>query len=127
MDISLKSGFVKFVGFVALPDEGDEVLVLLPRGDPAAGIVLGGVFGQEDVPDTGIVDRRVQRQSWRSRKGHYLEIDDDQERMTFAHANGSLLRLPKDKVSLVAKTDFEIVAAGQTITITAGAVDFRKG
>jgi phage baseplate assembly protein V len=114
-------------GFVALPDEGDEVLVLLPHGDPSAGIVLGGLFGVEDVPDTGIVDRRVQRQSWRSRHGHYLEIDDEQKRITVKHANGSMVRLGDDRVSIKTVTDLEIDAAGHTITITAAAVDFRKG
>lgn len=114
-------------GFIALPDEGDEVLVLLPQGDPAAGIVLGGLFGTEDVPDTGIVDRRVQRQSWRSRHGHYLEIDDEGKRITVTNANGNMVRLGDDRVSITAVTDLDINAAGRTITITAAAVDFRKG
>jgi len=131
-------------GFVALPDEGDEVLVLMPEGDPAAGIVLGGLFGTADVPDTGIVDRRVRRQSWRSPKGHYVEIDDDKSRLTMTNANGSTICLAddelsiknfndseisfrKDKLSIVAMTDVDITASGKTITITAGAVDFRNG
>ena len=114
-------------GFVALPDEGDEVLVLMPEGDPSSGIVLGGLFGTDDVPDTGIVDRRVRRQSWRSPRGHYFEIDDDQKRVTLTNANGTLIRLADDRLTIESVTDVDLTARGKTITITAGAVDFRKG
>ena len=114
-------------GFIALPDEGDEVLVLLPNGDPAMGIVLGGLFGKEKVPDTGIAGRRVKRQAWRSPKGHYLEIDDEKDRLSFLHANGSTLRMAKDKFTLKAATDLDISAPGKKIKITASAVDFQNG
>ena len=114
-------------GFVALPDEGDEVLVLMPEGDPSSGIVLGGLFGTDDVPDTGIVDRRVRRQSWRSPRGHYVEIDDDLKRITLTNANGTFIRLADDRLLIESVTDVDLTAKGKTITITAGAVDFRKG
>jgi len=114
-------------GFIALPDEGDEVLVLLPNGDPAMGIVLGGLFGKENVPDTGIAGRRVKRQAWRSPKGHYLEIDDEKDRVSFIHANGSTLRMAKDKFTLKSATDLDIAAPGKKIKITASAVDFQNG
>ena len=114
-------------GFVALPDEGDEVLVLMPEGDPSSGIVLGGLFGTDGVPDTGIVDRRVRRQSWRSPRGHYMEIDDDLKRLTLMNANGTFIRLADDRLVIESVTDVDLTARGKTITITAGAVDFRKG
>jgi phage protein D/phage baseplate assembly protein gpV len=123
----LLPGAGKSKGFVALPDEGDEVLVLFPEGDPAVGIVLGGLFGKDDVPDTGIAGGRVRRLSWRSPKGHYLEIDDQEERMTIAHANGSTIQIAKDKLSIETVTDLEIKAPGRSIAITAAAVDFKKG
>ena len=114
-------------GFVALPDEGDEVLVLLPNGDPAVGIVLGGMYGKESVPDTGIVDRRVKRQCWRSPKGHFLEIDDEKDRITLINANGSTVRIAKDKFTIKSATDLDIAAPGKKIKITASAVDFEHG
>jgi phage protein D/phage baseplate assembly protein gpV len=114
-------------GFIALPDEGDEVLVLLPNGDPAVGIVLGGMFGKDGVPDTGIVDRRVKRQAWRSPRGHYLEIDDEKDSITIVTANGSTVRMGKDKFTIKSSTDLEIAAPGKNIKITASAVDFVNG
>jgi len=114
-------------GFIALPDEGDEVLVLLPNGDPGVGVVLGGLYGTDDVPDTGISDGRVKRQCWRSPKGHYIEIDDAEDQITITNANGSTIRAGKDLFTITSATDLEIKAAGKSITITAGAVDFRKG
>jgi len=113
-------------GFVALPDEGDEVLVLLPEGDPAVGIVLGGLFSKDHVPDTGIADGRVRRQSWRSPRGHYLEIDDQGDRLSICHANGSTIRIDKERCSIQSVTDLDISAPGRSITISAKAVDFRR-
>ena len=114
-------------GFIALPDEGDEVLVLLPDGDPAVGIVLGGMFGKDAVPDTGIADRRVKRQCWRSPRGHYLEIDDEKDRITIVTANGSTVRMGTDKFTIQSATDLDIAAPGRKIKITASAVDFEHG
>jgi len=114
-------------GFIALPDEGDEVLVLFPGGDPAAGVVLGGLFGTDNVPDTGISSKRVKRQCWRSPQGHYVEIDDAKDQVTVTNSNGSMIRLGKNRLTLSSATDLEIKASGRSITITAAAVDFRQG
>ena len=114
-------------GFVALPDEEDEVLVVFPDGDPAVGVVLGGLFGTDGVPDTGISGARVKRYCWRSPQGHYIEIDDEKDRITVTHENGSMVRLGKNKFTITSATDLEIKASGKSITITAGSVDFLKG
>ncbi len=114
-------------GFIALPDEGDEVLVLLPNGDPASGVVLGGLFGTDDVPDTGISSKRVKRQCWRSPQGHYIEIDDAKDQITLTHSNDSMIRLGKNKLTISSATPLEITASGQSITITAASVDFKNG
>lgn len=50
---SLTTGWMRLVlpgagpqkGLVCLPDVGDEVLVILPHGDPALGLILGGLHG----------------------------------------------------------------------------------
>ena len=114
-------------GFIALPDEGDEVLVLLPNGDPALGVVLGGLYGTDGVPDTGISGGRVKRHCWRSPQGHYVEIDDEKDQITVTNANGSTLQLGKNKFTINAATDLDITASGKSIAITAAAVDFRTG
>ena len=114
-------------GFIALPDEGDEVLVLLPNGDPALGVVLGGLYGTDGVPDMGISSGRVKRHCWRSPRGHYVEIDDEKDQITVTNANGSTLQLGNNKFTISAATDLDIKASGKSIAITAAAVDFRKG
>ena len=114
-------------GFIALPDEDDQVLVLLPNGDPAVGVVLGGLFGTDGVPDTGIGGGSVQRYCWRSPQSHYIEIDDEKDQITVKTENGSTVRLGKNKFTISSATDLEIKAAGKSITITAASVDFLKG
>ena len=89
--------------------------------------MLGGLFGKDGVPDTGIADRRVKRHCWRSPKGHYVEIDDEKERITIVTANGSTVRLGKDKFTIRSATDLDIAAPGRKIKITASAVDFEHG
>ena len=46
-------------GIVALPDPDDTVLVVLPGGEPAEGIVLGSLFGAVEPYDAGIDDGAV--------------------------------------------------------------------
>ena len=41
-------------GIVALPDVEDTVLVALPHGVPAAGVVLGSLYGTIEPPDPGV-------------------------------------------------------------------------
>jgi hypothetical protein len=91
------------------------------------GVVLGGLFGTDGVPDTGIAGGRVKRHCWRSPQGHYVEIDDEKGRITVTHENGSMLRLGKNKFTITSATDLDIQAAGKSITITAAAVDFKQG
>lgn len=132
---SLETGWMRVVlpaagpgkGFVALPDVGDDVLVLLPDGDPALAVVLGGVYGEHRPADTGVADGAVRRHTWRSSEGHTVQLDDALRRITVETATGSSLILGPTSASLIATTDLDIAAPGHKITITAAAVDFRKG
>ena len=56
-------------GIVALPDAEDRVLVLLARGDPAQGVVLGGLYGPLSPPDHGVEGAAVKRYTIRTRAG----------------------------------------------------------
>jgi phage baseplate assembly protein V len=114
-------------GLVALPSKGDEVLVLFPSGDPAAGVVLGGLFAGGDGPDFGVVDGKVQRYSWRNREGQVLELDEAEHRIRLMIPNGSAITVGEDKFSIHAATDLEIAAPGRNIVIKSKAVDFQQG
>lgn len=113
-------------GLIALPSKGDEVLVLFPSGDPAAGVVLGGLFAGGEGPDFGVVDGEVRRYSWRTREGQLLELDEARHRIKLTIPNGSALTLGQDRVSIHAATDLEIAAPGRTIVIKSKAVDFQR-
>ncbi|WP_238434102.1 phage baseplate assembly protein V, partial [Micromonospora tarensis] len=56
-------------GLVALPDPDDTVLVVLPGGEPAAGIVLGSLFGAVEPYDAGIDDGKARRWTMRTAGG----------------------------------------------------------
>ncbi len=113
-------------GFIALPAPGDEVLVLFPGGDPAAGIVLGGLATADDPSDFGVENDRVSRYVWRTRHGETVELDEGRERIQLRTPNGSAVTIGSDRLSIVAATDLELAAPGRTITIRAKAVDFER-
>ncbi len=114
-------------GLVALPNKGDEVLVLFPSGDPATGVVLGGLFAGGDAPDFGVVSGKVQKYTWRTRQGQRIELDEANRRIKLVIPNGSSITLSRNQVSIKAATDMEIAAPGKTIVIKANAVDFQRG
>ncbi len=113
-------------GFVSLPDVDDEVLVIMPGGDPAMGVVLGGLYNVKP-PDAGVAHDAIRRYTWRTPGGQQVQLDDDEKSVVVQNQDGSALTLAPKKVQLHAETDIEIDAPGRTITIRAGNVDFRKG
>ncbi|WP_020576031.1 phage baseplate assembly protein V [Actinopolymorpha alba] len=111
-------------GIVALPDVDDTVLVALPHGISADGIVIGSIFGQIAPPDNGIVDGAVRRWSFSTPSGHSILLDDDQRRIRIADGSGSFVELGPDLVRLHAQTDLVVEAPGRKLTIRAATVDF---
>jgi phage baseplate assembly protein V len=113
-------------GLVALPRKGDEVLVLFPSGDPAAGVVLGGLYSGDDPPEFGVVDGDVRRYTWRTREGQQIELDEANDRIRLAIPNGSAVTIGRKQLTIHSATDLEISAPGKTIAIKAKAVDFQR-
>ena len=114
-------------GLVAIPDVGDRVLVVLPEGDPARGIVLGGLFGPDGPTDSGVSGGRVRRHGFGSRSGNRLILDDEAESLRLEAGNGSVLQLLPGVVRLVAKGNIELEAAGGSVTIRGRRIDFVQG
>lgn len=97
-------------GFIMLPDKGDKVLVILTQGNPGQGIVVGGLFGANRLPDNGIsLGRSVTSQSWLSPGGQKIQLDDQ----------GNKIRLENDSGAY-------IEMAGGHITIVGSRIDFRR-
>jgi phage baseplate assembly protein gpV len=113
-------------GLVALPDVHDTVLVLLPFQDPAAGLVLGGLYGAAGAPAAGGVDHGAVRVfSLLTAGGMKLTFDDANKRLRIEDGHGSFLEMTTQKVTLQAAANLEISAPGKRIRIRGSAIDFE--
>jgi len=130
-------------GLIAIPAAGDQVLVLLVGGDPAQGIVLGGLFGTSAPADLGVEKNAVRRFLLRTPGGQQLCLEDgndsvrllhssgarielEPERTHISDSSGSYLTLTKGESVLHSATDLKIEAPGKSIRIAADAIDFER-
>ncbi len=120
-------------GFVSLPDVGDRVLVAMPHGDPAQGIVIGGLYGEEAPPESPVEGESIGRHAWRTPRGQRVVLDDVSRSarihagsLRFQDGAGSHLELHEDGVTLHAECDLEIAAPGKRIVVRAARVDFEE-
>ncbi len=114
-------------GFAVLPDVGDKVLVLCAQGDPARGLVLGGLYGTGGPPEACVAGGKVQRFLWRTPGGQQLRFDDDGRTVRLEDASGSHVEFTPGRVRLHSEADLEIEAPGKTITVRAAHINFEKG
>jgi len=112
-------------GLVALPDVGDAVVVALPHGSPAEGLVLGSLYGTVEPPDPGVDGSAVRRWSLRTADGQSIVVDDAKHLLRLENRAGSYVELAPDLVRLHAATDLTIDAPGQAITMRASSIDFE--
>lgn len=94
-------------GFIALPDVGDTVLVLLPQATPAVGIVLGGLYGTQRPPDSGVSRNAVRRYTWITPGGQQIQLNDA----------GNTVRLENESGSYIELSGGDVVIAGQSIDL----------
>jgi phage baseplate assembly protein gpV len=113
-------------GIVALPDVDDRVLVLLPNGDPAAAIVVGGLYGDRQPTDAGLEGGAVKRWSALTPGGQRVVLDDDQGRVVVTNRDGSSVVLAPDRVTVHAATDLTIQAPGRTMTLRANRIELLQ-
>jgi uncharacterized protein involved in type VI secretion and phage assembly len=113
-------------GIIALPNVGDRVLLLLAHGDPAAAIVLGGLYGMDGIPDSGVEGNATRRFTFVTHGGQRIRLDDRQNTLRLENGAGSFVELAPGKVRLTARADLEIAAAGHTVTIRGKAIDFEE-
>ncbi len=130
-------------GLIALPDIGDRVLLLLVNGDPAQGVVLGGVYGSQSPPDAGVVGERVERYSFLTPGGQVIRMDDGAsslrmetsdgqyvemtpEAVQVGDANGNLMEMSEQRYLIHATTQLEIEAPGNRVFIRGRSIDFER-
>jgi uncharacterized protein involved in type VI secretion and phage assembly len=114
-------------GLVALPDAGDRVLVLLTHGDPASGVVLGGLYGSDGPFDSGVEGGAVKRFTLRTSGGHIVRLDDEEKTLRIEDTTGSHIEMAQDKVTVHAAVDLRIEAPGKNIKVVAASIDFETG
>ncbi len=114
-------------GLLIIPDVGDRVLVLCARGDPAQGVVLGGLFGPKGLPDDVFGGGGVRRFTMRSPGGQIIRLDDADQSIHLENSKGSFVELMPNKVRLHAETDLEIEAPGRSVVIRGSKIDFQTG
>jgi phage baseplate assembly protein gpV len=113
-------------GIIALPNVGDRILLLLAHGDPAAAIVLGGLYGMDGIPDSGVEGNATRRFTFVTHGGQRVQLDDQHNTLRLENGAGSFVELAPGKVRLNAHADLEIAAAGHTVTIRGKAIDFEE-
>ncbi|MEE3921616.1 hypothetical protein V2I01_35180 [Micromonospora sp. BRA006-A] len=109
---------------MALPDPDDTVLVALPGGEPASGVVLGSLFGAVEPYDTGIVSGRSRRWSMRTGTGQSIVIDDDGRTLRLATDAGSFVELRPELTTVHAAGDLVLSAPGRAVVVRGRTVDF---
>lgn len=130
-------------GIVALPDIDDRVLVVLLDGDPARGVVLGGLYGMSPPPDPGVEGGAVRRYTLATPGGLRVRLDDaagtvavengagdridlSPEAILVADSRGSRIELGADRCRILSSADLEIAAPGRRVTIGGQAIDFER-
>jgi phage protein D/phage baseplate assembly protein gpV len=114
-------------GIVALPDVGDHVLVTFAHEDPAAGVVVGGLYGTGGPPDPGVADAAVRRFSIRTSGGQWITLDDENKKLRLEDVTGSSVELSPNQVTVHAAVDLTIEAPGRAVVVRAKTVDFEQG
>lgn len=116
-------------GLLALPDVNDTVLVLLPSGDPANGVVLGGLYGMwtREEWDWGVDESAVKRYTLRTPGGQRVRLDDAKQIIRLENSDGSYLEMSPEKVTIHSQRDLQIEAPGRNLVIKANKVDFQQG
>lgn len=130
-------------GQLILPDIGDNVLMLMINGEPAQSIILGGIFGEKELPhrvvEDGIVKRYVTQTPGNQRiilddaettikietqTGHSIHMEPEQ--ISIFHNNGSFVSLTESSATIHSETNLVIEAPGRSITFRGKEIDFEE-
>ena len=113
-------------GLLALPEVGDRVLVVFTHGDPARGVVVGGLYGSQGLPEQVVDGGAVRRFTLRTPGGQRFSLDDAASSVKVESKNGSFVELAPDKVTLHATAPLTIEAPGLPIVVRGATIDFRR-
>ncbi len=123
----LAMGAGKGKGLIMLPGVGDRVLLLFAQGDPAQGVVLGGLAGAHGSPDWGVEGGAARRFSFTTPGGQSVQFNDAGGLARMANAAGSFVELSPGGVRIHAATNLEIAAPGHAVVFRGDTIDFQRG
>jgi phage baseplate assembly protein gpV/phage protein D len=112
-------------GLAVVPEPGDDVLVLLPEGDPARGIVLGGLYGSRRPPGER-PEQGARNFTLRTPAGQSLMLDGVESVIRLQTSAGDLLEMTPKGTKLSVTRDLLVEAPGHRLTFRASHVDFEK-
>lgn len=113
-------------GLMALPDVGDDVLVLLAQEDPAQAVVVGGLYGTRGTPDAGIEAGAIRRYTLLTPGGQRIRLDDTNQILRLENSDGSFVELSPERMRVHSNVDLDIEAPGKTIVLRGNAIDFQR-
>jgi len=113
-------------GLTILPDVEDRVLVLFTHGDPGQGVVLGGLYGMQGAPDSGVEGRAVRRYTLLTPGGQRITLDDAQQTARIENSDGSYVELSPQVVRVHADTDLHLEAPGREVLIRGQKINFER-
>jgi phage protein D/phage baseplate assembly protein gpV len=112
------------MGFYALPEKGDQVLVAFEGGDLNQPYVIGGLWHARAKPPETNSDGKNSKRVIRSRAGHKITFDDtaDVGKLTVEDGKGSVITLDatNGNVTISAKNNLAIKAGGNISLEAAG-------
>ncbi len=115
-------------GVAILPEPDDDVLVVFPDGDPARGLVLGGLYGERVAPGVrGAGTAGARAFTVRTPGGQVLTLDSVDALARLETRAGGLFEFGPGGSRLRASGDLVIEAPGRRLTIRAAAVAFEEG
>jgi phage baseplate assembly protein gpV len=113
-------------GLVTLPDVDDRVVVLFFHAVPGQAIVLGGLYGMEGPPDSGVDGHGVRRYTLRTPGGQQIQLDDARGVLRVENSDGSRVELTPQRVRVHAAADLELEAPGRSVVIRGRRIDFEE-
>ncbi len=130
-------------GQLILPDVGDNVLLLILNGEPAQSIVMGGIYGEKDLPCPVVKEGAVKRFVTQTAGNQRILLDDTEvsirietqnghsismtpEEISITRDNGSFITLTDDCMTIHSETNLEIEAPGSSITFRGKEIDFER-
>lgn len=120
----LSIGAGKNKGISVLPEPDDDVLVLLPDGDAARGIVLGGLYGAGKPPGRR-PSSGARSFTIRTPAGQELTLNGAGTLVRLRSASDDVFEMTSEGTKLHSTRDLTIEAPGKTITFGAAKVKFE--